>query len=272
MTTFNTIDELLDILDGNPRLLEAVRSKILTDELIRLPHDFSEFKGDTEKRFDGLEKDMQGIRDDIEGMEKRLTEQVDGVGNQIDGLGTKVETELKAQGAFRGTYAQAVANSERVEISDLFAHIHGVKFTEAMPIGRHDLRSWLKGEHTEVIEALRLRERAWRTFREPDIVAAVHDLMAESYDSPLYYICVEASYSIDGEDVTRATDHAKIVHAVTGLSAYAVVAGVRLDDEITDDARSKIREEITRYVEAANPDLVYWHRLASSDLRPPEPH
>ena len=101
--------------------------------------------------------------------------------------------------------------------------------------------------------------------------AAAHDLMAPNEDPPLFYIVVEASYSIDDEDVAKATDHAKIVHAVTGLTAYAVVAGVRLDDEIADDARSKIREEVTQYVEAGNPDFVYWHKLVSSDLKPPEP-
>ena len=96
--------------------------------------------------------------------------------------------------------------------------------------------------------------------------------MAADEDPPLYYIAVEASYSIDDEDIARATDHAKIVHAITGLTAYAVVAGVRLDDEITDDARSKVCEEVTQYAEAdSDPDFVYWHRLESSDLRPPEP-
>ena len=268
MTTFNTIDELIDILDSNPRLLEAVRSKILTDELIRLPHDFSEFKVETAKRFDGLEKRLtekvDGLEKGMQGMENRLTE-------QIDGLGTKVDTELKAQGAFRGTYAQSATIHERLIISNKFAHLHGIKRTDAMGVRRDVLKTWLQGEYTDVVEGLQLRERVWETFLVPDMIAAVHDLMAPNEDPPLYYIAVEASYSVDDEDVARATDHAKIVQAVTGLTAYAVVAGVRLDDDLTDDARSKIREEVIQYVEADNPDLVYWHRLASSDLRPPEP-
>ena len=250
-------EDFLRLLRENKEFLAAARSEILTQELMRLPVEAG-------KRFGGLEEDVQGIRNDMQGMERRLT-------GQIDGVGDKVSVELKAQSSFRGTYAQATANSERVEISDLFAYLHGVKRTDAMPVGRSTLRSWLKGKYTEVVEALGLRERAWRTFRNPDIIAAVHDLMADDDASPLYYIAVEASYSIDGEDVAKATDHAKIVHAVTGLTVYAVVAGVRLDDEIEDDARNKICAEVAQYVETDNRDMVYWHRLESSDLRPLEP-
>ena len=47
MTTFNTVDELLDILGNNPRLLEAVRNKILTDDLIKLPQEFRDFQKQT---------------------------------------------------------------------------------------------------------------------------------------------------------------------------------------------------------------------------------
>ena len=108
-----------------------------------------------------------------------------------------------------------------------------------------------------------MRERVWETFLVSDMVAAVHDLMAPNENPPLYYIAVEASYSIDDDDVAKVTDHAKIVQAVTGLAAHAVVAGVRLDDEITNDARNKIHEEVAQYVEAGNPDFVYWHRLVS---------
>ena len=61
MTTFSTIDELLDILDNNPRLLEAVRIKILTEELIKLPHDFAEFKEKTGRTLEGHGRRLDGI-------------------------------------------------------------------------------------------------------------------------------------------------------------------------------------------------------------------
>ena len=54
MTTFNTIDELLDILDSNPRLLEAVGSKIRTDDLMKLPREFAGFEETTNTRLRGF--------------------------------------------------------------------------------------------------------------------------------------------------------------------------------------------------------------------------
>ena len=65
MTTFNTIDELLDILDSNPRLLEAVRNKILTEDLLKLPHEFEEHKKETKERFDGIDTTLNSLRGDV---------------------------------------------------------------------------------------------------------------------------------------------------------------------------------------------------------------
>ena len=47
MTTINTADDLLELLDSNPDFLDAVRNKILTDELLALPAVFSSFAAET---------------------------------------------------------------------------------------------------------------------------------------------------------------------------------------------------------------------------------
>ena len=45
MTTINSIDDLLRLLDENEQFLASVRHKVLTEELIRLPHEYGEFQG-----------------------------------------------------------------------------------------------------------------------------------------------------------------------------------------------------------------------------------
>jgi hypothetical protein len=47
MTTINTADDLLELLDSNPDFMDAVRNKILTDELLALPAVFSSFAVET---------------------------------------------------------------------------------------------------------------------------------------------------------------------------------------------------------------------------------
>lgn len=64
MTTINTADDLLELLDSNPDFLDAVRNKILTDELLALPAVFSSFAAETRPRFNTLEADtgvLKGI-------------------------------------------------------------------------------------------------------------------------------------------------------------------------------------------------------------------
>ena len=65
MTTINTIEDLIHILDEHPHWLEALRARLLTRELIELPEQFAAFVETTNKRLDTLESDVKGLRDDM---------------------------------------------------------------------------------------------------------------------------------------------------------------------------------------------------------------
>ena len=95
--------------------------------------------------------------------------------------------------------------------------------------------------------------------------------MADDDAEPAFYIVVEASYTGEAEDIDRATDHAKIVHAVTGLDAYPIVAAVRLDDKMAPETRSRLYDDVQQFVAANDADTAFWYRLGSADLRPAEP-
>lgn len=43
MSTINTMEDLIQILDEHPEWLEALRTRILTRELLDLPHNFAMF-------------------------------------------------------------------------------------------------------------------------------------------------------------------------------------------------------------------------------------
>ena len=55
MTTFNTVEELMQALDANPHLLEGMRSRLLTRELLELPEKLAEFSETTNQRLEALE-------------------------------------------------------------------------------------------------------------------------------------------------------------------------------------------------------------------------
>ena len=61
MFPINTIDDLFQTLDENPRVLEAVRARLLTRELLELPQVLAEFVKTTDKRFEAIEEHLGGI-------------------------------------------------------------------------------------------------------------------------------------------------------------------------------------------------------------------
>ena len=268
-----------------------MRRELLTAELLEVPQRLTaleqstaaliEYTNATNRRLDNIEADSTVIKDDINVMKGDITVMKDDVSvtkndvsvikDDINGLGEAFRQEVRAQSSYRGAHAQTAANRDRVRISNLFAKFHAIRRTDAMPVRRNRLKTWLQGENAEVVEALNLRDRAWETFLEPDIVAAVHDLMADDDAEPAFYIVVEASYTGEAEDIDKAIDHAKIVHAVTGLDAYPIVAAVRLDDKMEPEMRSRLYDDVQKFVAVNDADAAFWFRLGSADLRPAEP-
>ncbi len=54
MATINTIEDLVQILDDNPRWLEAIRARLLTREVLEMPHTLARLDG----RMDRLTDDV----------------------------------------------------------------------------------------------------------------------------------------------------------------------------------------------------------------------
>ena len=76
MTTINTIEDLIRLLDENPQWTEALRARLLTRDLIELPEKFAQFvdattqkfaemEANMDRRFDRVEANINSIRDDL---------------------------------------------------------------------------------------------------------------------------------------------------------------------------------------------------------------
>lgn len=55
MTTINTIEDLIRLLDENPEWVEALRARLLTRELVEMPQTLARFVETTNRRCDALE-------------------------------------------------------------------------------------------------------------------------------------------------------------------------------------------------------------------------
>ncbi|MXY46125.1 MAG: hypothetical protein F4Y44_03890 [Chloroflexi bacterium] len=304
MATLNTPDDLLLLLREDAAFRATMRRELLTVELLEVPQRISgieqsvtaliEHANATNARLDRMDQTIAAIVEQTNAINARLdrmdqtiaaiVEQTNAINRRLDlvesditvmkrdinGLGESFRREVRAQSSFRGNYAQSAASASDIDIAHLFAHRHGLEDIKTRHISRNNLEAWLR-ENRDLVKSLSIRQRATRTFLRPDIIAAVEDLYSSEDASPVYYIVIEASYTGDTEDVDRVTDHAKIVRAITGLEAYPVVAAVMLDDEMEQATRSRLYDELERFVDARDENGAYWHRLYSADLKPPEP-
>ena len=88
-----------------------------------------------------------------------------------------------------------------LNIAALFAAmIHGLdeQWVETVYVSRTTLRKWAVG-HMETLLSLTLNQgNALRTFRRPDIIAAVYDI-SDSNENTVFYIAAETSHSGRGE-------------------------------------------------------------------------
>ena len=263
---------LIEYTTATNRRLDNIEADItvMKDDITVMKDDITVMKADiaaTKADITVMKADIAVTKDDVAATKSDIGV----IKSDINGLGESFRQEVQAQSSYRGAHAQTAANRDRVRISNLFAKFHAIRRTDAMPVRRNTLKTWLQGENAAVVESLNLRERAWETFLEPDIVAAVHDLMANGDTEPAFYIVVEASYTGEVEDINKATDHAKIVRAVTGLDAYPVVAAVQLDDQMEPEVRNRLYDDIQQFVEANDAEAAFWYPLGSADLRPAEP-
>ena len=203
MTTINTIEDLVHILDEHPHWLEALRARLLTRELIELPEQFAAFVETTNKRLDTLESDVKGLRDDM--------------------------------GILKGAHARNVA------IEDAAAIARGLGLRRTRTLSRDEV--W---DLTEAADTSALAANDLRSFRRADLMMEATDRAGEPC-----YIAVEISFTANGRDTTRARRNAEFLTRFTGKPAYAVIAGLRLDNRIQPTIDS---------------EAVFWHQLDPTDL------
>ncbi len=87
MTTIHTIEDLLHALDENPDWVEALRTRLLSRELLELPQKFTQFVAEmhsfvaemhsfveaTNRRFDALETQVEALKKDVGVLKKDVS-------------------------------------------------------------------------------------------------------------------------------------------------------------------------------------------------------
>ncbi len=204
MTTINTIEDLIHVLDEHPQWLEALRARLLTRELLELPEKFAAFVETTNRRFE------------------QIDQRFDRGEQRLGTLETTVKGLRDDMGILKGSHARNVAVEDAADI----ARNLGLRRTRTLSRdGLWDL--------TEAADTTAIAPSELRSFRRADLVMEATDRAGKPC-----YLAVEISFTVNGRDTIRARRNAEFLTRFTGKPASAVVAGLRRDDRIQPDIES----------------------------------
>ena len=210
MATINeirTVERLMQTLDDNPPLLEALRSRVLTRELLAMPANhakLTERVGQVEQQLAQLIDSVQKMMDHAIGFEERMERRFN---RNADDM-----TWLK----------DAVMSIIAERQSMLIAEDLGLEYEKQLT--KLEVRDLVRNQDTTGIAPGDLR-----SFRRADMIIEATDAAGQ-----LNYIAVEVSFTADRRDTDRPIRNAGYLTRFTGQPAHAVVASVRTDNRIHD--------------------------------------
>ena len=259
MATINTIEDLLRLLDENPEWVEALRARLLTQDLLDLPERFSQFVAEmqdfraevnrfveaTNRRFDAIEarqdrmeNDFKEIRKDVGEIRQNvdvLQQDVGELKQDVGELKQDVKVVRRDIAVLRGSHAKNATLSGATTI----ARSMGLRRTRIL--SEDDLWDLTDSADTSDIHA-----NVLDSFRRADLVMEATDTEGE-----VCYIATEVSFTVHQIDISRAIRNSRFLTRFTGRQAFAVVAGEYAHEDIQD---------------VLNTGGVFWHQLKRSDL------
>lgn len=243
MTTVNTIEDLVRILDERPEWNEALRARVLSRELLNLPQTLADFAESTERRLAALEATQAQMQTTQAEMQATLTEMqaalVKFMANTDRRLMALEEGQTRIDSRLAPIAASHARNGALLIVARI-ARVVGCRDYRVLDLG--DVLNIIDDADTDGIPVNELT-----SFENADII-----IEATPRDNgEIHYIAVEASYTGGWRDVDRATRNAGYLTRFTGRPAHAVVAAQR------------IRPGIERLVERGE---VYWAQILQKEL------
>ena len=183
----NTSDDLMRLLRENSEFREAVRREILTEELMALPQRFSEYATKTDRRLEVIEEDTTNIKATMDVMKADIEVMKTDIGYL---KGTTMELTLEKDGLAHIIAEFDLRNVRMVRMAE--QNRASADFNAAIYDARDS--GLLSGDE-------------YRRLLRTDMIVRG----ASRDGSRVVFVAVEASYSIDEDDVEKV-----------GLSAAAI--------------------------------------------------
>ena len=231
---------MIRLLDENPEWLEAVRSRILTRELLDMPQTLARFMETTNRRFDALELRMDRVEEDIVEIRADIVEiksdiveiksnivgiESDIVGMKSDIVGMKsdiVGMKSDIVGIRNDLGYLKAGHARNAAVLDAYNIARDMGLRYVGTVDREEIGRLLDASDTSDLATGDLR-----SFRRADLI-----IRAADGEDRTCYVAAEISFTVNGRDTSRAIRNAGLLARFTGNSAFPVVAGVHLDDRV----------------------------------------
>ncbi len=227
MATINSIEDLVRVLDEHPEWLEAVRTRLLTRELLELPQTVADLAATVHELSSEVKTTSAAV--------KELTNTVNELANELRATNRRLDRLQDDVGWLKGRIIYDIVRDDDALIAG------DMGFVLERILVRADLRRLTEGQ-----DLSDLPRGEVRSFHRADLVMQVVDNAGNPH-----YIAVEASFTVNGRDSRRALRNAELMTRFTGRPAVAAVAGVRYDWNLKEPVES---------------EQLYWYEIPSEDL------
>ncbi len=239
MTTVNDFVDILRIIREQPEWGEALRSALLSKEVLELPQRLAEFSEAANKRFDRLEGDVTELKSDVaelkvgqarlEGDVTELKEgqaRLEGAVSQLQGDVSQLQDDVSQLhgdfGNLRGDVYEITIGRNVDSVLGQRLGLRAVRLLKGSLAGnnaayfdlldaaeaRGDITGWERGQAVRVDFIIR--------GRNPE-------------DQSTVFVVVEASRTAGDSDIRRAAERSEIVRKATGQAAQPAVICVNAD-------------------------------------------
>ena len=269
MVTINTSEDIIRALREDPHLLHQVQRAIMTDQLLALPGQFAAMRETQNAMLETQNRilaDLAETRETQNAMletQNRILADLAETRRDIRALHGMYRRQHDDFSNFRGAYAENAARKNDRMIARRIARARGHRVRLTERLSYEELSALLIV--AENLDTSGIDEFSWDTFPNADVALKVTE---RNRAETQFYIVVEASYTGEMYDLKRATDHAKLLRRTTGIEAYAIVAGIRLNEDI----QNAVWYDAEDFVSAKDEDTALWYKLPKAAMDPLEPN
>ena len=226
MTTINSLEEFLQALDDNPSWREAVRVRILGEELLQLPMRFNAYveqQTGFNQQVSGFIDEQKQFNQSSDARMERIETEVANLGTSVDRLDATVRTQSGRIANALGTNYEARVERNLPAIAA--GHLR-MQNTAVLRGSRPDYSSVLKSIVEEAIREGRITLQQSADFWPIDLVFTGQE---PGVETPTY-VAAEVSVTATGDEVTRAARRARTLAIAAGRPVTAAVITTNIDD------------------------------------------